>query len=460
MQMQLDWKRRFYVKAAHVSNIVRTVLAANSGTDAEMVSRWVLTRTSRGAVWLFAVLDDRRLPKFEPYEAAAHRLSSSLRGMPVILSNHTGLRYGILLSEKPRWPDLVQFDGWKKGVLQLGVNGRGQVVEMPWSEMGHTLVAGITRYGKSNYLRLVAEQARAEGWQLALCDPDGRTFGKFAGDESLVFPVAKSLDQCNQALGQLQEIVSQRARLFAQLSSEPDTLEEYNQQSSSPLPPVLAVLDEFNGTVMALGGPSGTFAKAATRLVWGSGKFGLWVVLAGQDFSKDTVGAVREQMTNRICFRVANASTSRMILGRAGAENLDKEGRAMTNRFGTMQVYFMDKSKIGAGSASGLSDSEVRLADYLRENYDGKMTLTALMTFGMPERAARRLREEWQMRGLAEMRPDRDNALCLVETGLDAGLDGSDTGSDGLDAGLDAVRTGLDVQGGLDADSQDLEVSE
>ena len=453
MQMQLDWKRRYFEKAAHVSNIVRTVLASNSGTDAEMVSRWVLTRTSRGAVWLFAVLDDRRLPKFEPYEAAAHRLSSSLRGMPVILSNHTGLRYGILLSEKPHWPDLVQPGDWKRGTLQLGVNGRGQVVEMPWSEMGHTLVAGITRYGKSNFLRLVAEQARAESWQLALCDPDGRTFGRFAGDESLVFPVAKSLDQCNQALGQLQEIVIQRARMFSQVASEPDTLHEYNQQASSPLPPVLAVLDEFNGTVMALGGPSGAFAKAATRLVWGSGKFGVWVVLAGQDFSKEIVGPVREQMTTRVCFRVANAATSRMILGRSGAENLDKEGRAITNRFGTMQVYFVDKARIGAGSASGLSQAEERLADYLRENYDGKMTLTALQSYGMPERAARRLREDWQTRGLAEMRPDRDNALCLVETGLDAG-------SDGLDAGLDAVRTGLDVQGGLDANLRDLEVSD
>lgn len=450
MQIQLDWKRRYFEKAAHVSNIVRTVLASNSGTDAEMVSRWVLTRTSRGAVWLFAVLDDRRLPKFEPYEAAAYRLSSSLRGMPVILSNHTGLRYGILLSEKPRWPDLVQLGDWKRGTLQLGVNGRGQVVEMPWNEMGHTLVAGITRYGKSNFLRLVAEQARAESWKLALCDPDGRTFGRFAGDESLVFPVAKSLDQCNQALGQLQEIVSQRARMFAQVSSEPDTLHEYNQQASSPLPPVLAVLDEFNGTVMALGGPSGSFAKAVTRLVWGSGKFGVWVVLAGQDFSKEIVGPVREQMNIRVCFRVANAATSRMILGRAGAENLDKEGRAITNRFGTMQVYFVDKARIGAGSASGLNQDEKRLADYLRENYDGKMTLTALQSYGIPERAARRLRDDWRTRGLAEMRPDRDNALCLAQT------TGLDTGSDGLDA----VRTGLDGQGGLDANLQDLEVSE
>ncbi|HAE59342.1 MAG TPA: hypothetical protein DCG54_07510 [Anaerolineae bacterium] len=455
MQIQVDWKRRYYEKAAHVSLIVQTVLAANSGTDDQMIARWVLTRTSRGAVWLFAVLDDRRLPKYEPYEAAAHRLSSSLRGMPVILSNHTGLRYGILLSEKPSWPDMVEYKGWKKGMLQLGVNGRGQAVEMPWTEMGHMLVAGITRYGKSNFLRLIAEQARAEGWQLALCDPDaGRTFGKFSGDEALVFPVAKTLDQCNQALGQIQELVNQRSRLFSQVSDEPDTLDEYNQQAITPLPPILAILDEFNGAVMALGGPGGSFAKAATRLVWGAAKYGVYLTLAGQDFSKDIVGPVREQMTTRVCFRVANAATSRMILGRAGAELLDHKGRALTNRWGAMQVYYMDKQAIGAGNASGMTEAEERLAAYLRDHYDGKMTLTALQAYGMPERAARRMRDDWQTRGLAQMRPDRDNALCLVESGLDAGSDGLDTGLDGLDGGLDAVRTGLDVQGGLDAEER------
>ena len=181
----------------------------------------------------------------------------------------------------------------------------------------------------------------------------------------------------------------------------------------------------------------------------------MYLTLAGQDFSKDIVGPVREQMTTRVCFRVANAATSRMILGRAGAELLDHKGRALTNRWGAMQVYYMDKRAIGAGSASGMTEAEERLAFFLRDHYDGKMTLTALQAYGMPERAARRMRDDWQARGLAEMRPDRDNALCLVKSGLDGGSDGLDMGLDGLDVGLVAVRAGLDVQGGLDAGGQE-----
>jgi DNA segregation ATPase FtsK/SpoIIIE-like protein len=450
MQIQLDWKKHYEDKAMHVLKIVKTVLNSNHGTDATMVSRWVMTRTSRGSIWLFAVLDDQRMPRFEPYEAVAHRLSSSLRGMPVILSNHTGLRYGILLSEKPKWPDMVSFGGWKKGVLQLGVNGRGQVVEMPWNEIGHTLVAGITRYGKSNFLRLMVEQARAESWQLALCDPDGRTFGKFAGDPALVFPVARTLDQCNHALGQLQELVNERSRMFDQVEGSPDTLDEYNETAETKLKPVLVVLDEFNGTVMSLGGANGSFAKAATRLVWGAAKFGIWIVLAGQDFSKDIVGPVREQMMTRICFRVANAQTSRMILGRSGAELLDHQGRVMSNRWGTMQVYFVPKGLIASGSANGLTEAEQRLADYLRANYDGKMTITALQAYGMPERSARRIREDWHFRGLAVVRPDRDNALCLADL---SGSDAVRTDS----GGSDAVRTGSDALGGSDGFQQDME---
>jgi len=85
-------------RAETVARIVEAVLANRPGTDPDMIARWVLTRTENGAVWLFAVLDDRRMPKFEPYAQAVHHLSSSLRGMPVVMGNHTGLRYGILLS--------------------------------------------------------------------------------------------------------------------------------------------------------------------------------------------------------------------------------------------------------------------------------------------------------------------------------------------------------------------------
>jgi DNA segregation ATPase FtsK/SpoIIIE-like protein len=435
---------KYLEKAELVARVVDTVLAARPGTDPALIERWVLTRTEGGAIWLFAVLDDRRLPKFEPYAAAVHHLSSSLRGMPVLLGNHTGLRYGILLSQRPQLPMSLDYPVWKRGVMQLGVDARGQAVEIGYGEITHTLVAGITQFGKSNLLRLMALQARDEGWQLALADPDGRTFTKFEGDLALVCPVGKTLESSVLVIGRVQELINERAKLYDQAGNSPDGLDEYNEWATAndvaALQPVMVVLDEFNGTVLATGGIRGSFASAATQIAWRAAKFGIRLVLAGQDFSKEIVGPVREQMTTRICLRVANERISDVVLGKTGAERLALPGRAMTNRWGTIQTYFVPKTSLVRKDANGLTTDEQKLAAFILEKYNGRMTMPALQDYGMSDRTARRVRADWNQRGLAEVRPDQDNALCLtVKMDVQAGL-----------GGLGAVSTGPGAQGGLD----------
>lgn len=435
---------RYLEKAELVARVVDAVLASRAGTDPGMIERWVLTRTTSGSVWLFAVLNDRQLPKFEPYQQAAHHLSSSLRGMPVLVGNHTGLRYAFLLSQKPQLPKSVDFPGWKRGMMQLGVDMRGRAVEIGYGDISHTLVAGITQFGKSNLLRLMALQAREEGWKLALADPDGRTFTKFEHDGALMFPVGKTLDGCVAVIGQVQELIELRSRLYGQADNSPDGLDEYNEWASSSqsplLQPVLVVLDEFNGTVLGTGGVRGSFAQAATQVAWRAAKFGIRLVLAGQDFGKDIVGPVREQMTTRICLRVANERVSDVVLGKAGAEKLSLPGRALTNRWGAIQTYFVPKAMMTPTDTNGLTTDEQKVAAFVMSKYQGRMTMGALQDFGMTERTARRVRADWQGRGLAKITPEQDNALCLtVKMPVQAGLDG-----------LDAVWTGLDGQAGLD----------
>jgi hypothetical protein len=434
---------KFLEKASAVARIVEAVLSSRAGTDPAMIARWVMTRSENGSVWLFVVLDDQRLPKFEPYAAAAHHLSSSLRGMPVLLGNHTGLRYGILLSQKPELPKTANFEGWKRGVLQLGVDLRGKPVEIGYGEISHTLVAGITQFGKSNFLRLMAVQARAEGWQLALADPDGRSFPKFEGDVALICPVGKSLESSVLVIGRVQELIDQRARLFDLAGNSPDGLDEYNEWAdgrAAPLQPVLVVLDEFNGLVMAAGGVRAAFAQAVTQVAWRGAKFGVRLVLAGQDFSKDIVGPVREQLTTRVCLRVANARISDVVLGKPGAERLTLPGRALTNRWGVLQTYLVPKGLLARTDKDGLTVDEQRLAAFIWREGKGRMTMDVTQKYGMGERTARRVRADWLARGLAVVRPDQDNALFLtVKPDVQAGLDG-----------LDAAWTGLDGQAGMD----------
>jgi hypothetical protein len=70
------------------------------------ISRIVLTETEQGNAWLFAVLEVS--PSDHPEDYAAPDLlqdiSVALKGLPVVVSESYGLRYGVLLGS----PDLFE----------------------------------------------------------------------------------------------------------------------------------------------------------------------------------------------------------------------------------------------------------------------------------------------------------------------------------------------------------------
>ena len=59
-----------------------------------------------GMTPLIAVLDTAKLGDHSPYinPDLLHQLSTDLGGLPVYLSNHSGLRYVVLLSPLPKLP--------------------------------------------------------------------------------------------------------------------------------------------------------------------------------------------------------------------------------------------------------------------------------------------------------------------------------------------------------------------
>ena len=403
-------------EAKQAGVVIRRILAQRAGTEPSTVRRYILTER-RGMVWLFAVLDDRRLASLAPYTSpeTLHHLSTALRGKPVLLSNSTGLRYAVLLRRPPAPPAKVDFPAWKAGMVQVGVDMHRQPVAVSWDELGHVLVGGMTRYGKSNFLRVLAYQATQEGFRLALADPDGRTFPRFAGHPALLTAIGEDPEGCIRVLDAVLAEIRRRATLYAQLPQQPDTLEAYNRHAPEALRRILVMVDEYNGLALATGGPKGAVGQRATQIAWRGAKFGVHLVLAGQTFEKAIVGPVRDQMRTRVAFRLATASQSRIVLGQAGAERLRRPGLALSTPWGMVQTYWLDMERVrlSSGASTGLTPDEERLARWLQVHAGGRMTRDALRRYGLGEREARRLRREWEARGLAERRPDQDNALCL-----------------------------------------------
>jgi hypothetical protein len=283
----------------------------------------------------------------------------------------------------------------------------------------------MTGSGKSTFNRLLTYGALGEGYRLLLGDLGGVTFPMLGDHPSLLAPIATSptamLDVVERALGECEH----RQELYDQAPDWPEKLEEYNaiavHEGMTPLPRLLVILDEFNAAVSEGGGHNGPLAKRTAELGWQGRKFGISLVLSAQDFAKNLVGRVRDQMNRVVCFRVKSEALARHV-GCAGAAKIPegRPGLAVTSTWGPMQAYHLDKALlIRAGtettaSPGFTSEERALIARSLRQE-GGRMSIPLLVRWGVTEWEARQLLKEWEVRGWVEKDPHRKNARYVTD---------------------------------------------
>jgi hypothetical protein len=411
--------KRYILAGQTVARRVPEVLGRRGLTPA--FDRWVLTAHA-GHVWLFGALDVREVERLERYtdDDLLHHLSTACDGVPVYPSNTNGLRYGFLLSRRPRLPRRADFPGCARGVARLGERGDGPLA-VRWNDLGHLLVAGMTRSGKSNFLRLLVYQALREGTALLLADLDGATFPMLAGSPTLLASVARAPEDAHTLVARALAECDRRAALYQAVPGYPEKVEEYNEvvttrggqgrSGATPLlPRLLVILDEFNATCVALGSARGQFAGDVAALCWRGLKFGVNVIVAAQDFDKRIVGRMRDQV-NAICFRVRSPELARAV-GCAGPHRIPEglPGRAVTDRWGPLQTYYLDKTLlVGGDPAPVLDEREQALVGWALAENGGYLGLAEMMARGWGQGEARRLARDWEMRGWLAKDPDAAN---------------------------------------------------
>jgi hypothetical protein len=416
--------RRYQVQAQAIANRLPKVLQQRG--LAAPFSEFLLTSV-QGVVLLFAILDMQHIQRLEAYIAPEllHHLSTDLQGYPVFLSNSSGLRFAIPLSPLPRLPKLVTFPGAEIGQVLFGVSQAGEIIHLPWAKLGHMLVAGKTGSGKSVFLRLLAYQAIAEGAQLLLVDLDGATFPMLASHPVLLRPIASSPKAAQEAIQRASGECDHRSALYLQMDGYPENLEEYNHsavwQGKEPLSRLLIILDEFSALMTALGGPKSAFANQVTELGWRGRKFGIHLVFAAQDFTKQVVGRVRDQVNEVVCFRVRSPEAARAV-GCPDAVHIpeNRPGLAYTDRWGLVQTFYLDKSLFTLMNLqTGINPQAIRLAERAIHEAGGKMSIPLLVSWGLPERGARSLVESWELRGWLRQDSTRQNARYITPKLLD-----------------------------------------
>jgi hypothetical protein len=170
-----------------------------------------------------------------------------------------------------------------------------------------------------------------------------------------------------------------------------------------------------------MGGGSGEFAGKIAELGWRGRKFGIHFIFGAQEFTKELVGAVREQVNMSIAFRVKpTAAHMAKAIGCANAHRIpaDRPGLAIVDRFGPMQAYFIPKPLLlsaGSSTQEALPEMERKLFSRALENADGKLTLANIAEWGgVSQHQARKLQSTWATRGWISKDGSRDNSFCIT----------------------------------------------
>jgi DNA segregation ATPase FtsK/SpoIIIE-like protein len=420
---------RYLPAARTVAKTIATVLDQRTATDPAMIRRWLLTENG-ARVWLFGVLDDKRLPSLAPYTSGEtlHHLTTALRGKPVLVSNTTGLRYAVLLSRQPQMPKKVAFPGLERDHVRLGVDISGREKRATWQSLGHVLVAGKNGSGKSTFNRLLVYQALAEGHRLFLADPHGTTFPMLERHPSLFCPVVRdgagALEMAQRALGECRN----RSDLFRQTDGFPEDLDEYNRlvtkSGGDPLPRLVLILDEFN--MLADEEPD---LIEVTKMLGREGrKFGVNLIFSSHGLTLNEIGRVRNQVQTVFAFRTDASRNVLKKLSVGPAKDLPARhpGLAFTNRWGLVQTYFLPKEKLIQSQnqpLAAISEKERALVQRALREVDGKMSIPDVSAWvkqagwggQFSDWKLRKLLKAWELKGWLKKDPERDNARFVTD---------------------------------------------
>lgn len=371
--------------------------------------------------WLLVRLDPARMPALAPYRGAD--LLAHLRavlGRPVYALASPGFHYAIpLVVPHQALPEKLSFPGLQPGQLRLGMGPRGEVIlpAVPLRGIGHGFVAGQSRFGKSNLLRLIAVQALAMGMQVHLLDPEGQVLA------GVQHPGLRrwALKELPDLLGLLEAERGARARLLAEAGVEDLVAlnRERAERGERPLPRWLVLLDELEAVLGDLPGDRpGDRRERRHRLqmlLWQSLKGGIHIIAAAHEPTREEFGSLLKGFLWRVSFRLLTPAVSRAFLGTDAAARLRRAGLCYSPELGLFQAYWLplEEAAKRAGSLDGwlsLREQEIlaRVVDP-----EGRIPLPRLMEW-MPERKARALQERLRTLGAAYKDPHDHNVHRLV----------------------------------------------
>jgi S-DNA-T family DNA segregation ATPase FtsK/SpoIIIE len=276
-----------------------------------------------------------------------HRLATTDR-VELEYSKQGGRRSFVAKRRHPRqvWlgPLLGARRAWlseRPGRFVLGQTPEGEILtgDLADSATPHLLIGGQAGSGKSYLLRTLVSSLihfhDPGAIRVTLLDPKRVTFNAGAFQSALLMhldgPVLYGIEDALPCFERYVAVMEERYCLFA--DAQVSDLHEYNDAvpREQRLPRHIIVMDEFQD-LTADRRAAHQFCSTVGRLGAKARAAGVHLVLATQRPDRETVPSVlKSNLGGKIALRVASAVNSRVILDRAGAENLLGKGDLMAD---------------------------------------------------------------------------------------------------------------------------------
>ncbi len=219
-----------------------------------------------------------------------------------------------------------------KLTIAAGLNLLGGFFVFDLAALPNLLVAGVTGSGKSvflhNIILSILYKARPDEVKLLLFDMKGVEFPLLDGIPHML---QKTIIDTETGLAVLRWLQNEKdSRLYQLQKTKTQTIEEYNQQTNTPFPRIVVIIDEFMEYVRKKSKAINyydEFNALLEELVKTSRMTGIHLVLATQRPASDVITpTINSLIPCRASFVVVDKRESQIILRQSGAERLLGQG--------------------------------------------------------------------------------------------------------------------------------------
>jgi hypothetical protein len=313
-------------------------------------------------------IDTKALPpklRLEKLSEACEQIAAALDGKRVTYLTNEGFSY--IITDKKILPKSIGIEDAGEApaisyAVPIGHAANGPI----WRsllDLGHILVGGITQSGKSSWLESLIAHAHKQGAQIYVIDPKRVSF---LDVEHLMQPAISEIAEANVLIASIVNEMRNREQMFVEAHCK------HFRYFKGDIKPIMVVIDEFTDLMLS---DDAALDENLKRLATKGAAFGIILVLATQQPKAEVMHTfIRNNCSTRICFRMATASDSRLVLDEAGAEKIsaDTKGRFLYKQDGKLlelQGYLY---------SAQLNPELKDLARYVIYELDGQYSLTRL----------------------------------------------------------------------------------